>query len=512
MFFAFLETLIESVDFGKLAGAVGVLAGVPIIWALATGLAKRGVKDELKNLNDKLTNAVEDSRLAKQKLSAQDIDIATANQTIAFRDQTITELKLKLSELQRGSNDMLREGQRIYREVVALRLIRTEHMKLIEEHKSAQSHIAKLQDENLSGDEKLREVRGQLEQREKTLEAGERRMKRAMKLEGYLLRAKALQARPKFRPLTERKRPIISLLNLKGGVGKTTLTAHLGAALARKGYRVLLVDLDLQGSLTGLMLPPETINERFAAKKLIQNFFLRAAQVAKPLDTEVPAKIPTVPLTDYIVPVPLVIPPTTSGRQGSISIVPTSDSLAYAELNLTLGWLLKQGERDARFLLRKALHLIGPNRDFDIVLLDCPPLLNISCVNALAASDYLLIPTLLSQKAIERVPRLCHTVARPEFVTQVNSAMKVLGVVANRTYQSELTSKEKFLWQQASTSIKDTTGSTAKQFTCTIPQDAAIVATEEQYTHPKPGSRSETVFDALAEELLQELPDDCRHR
>ncbi len=512
MLIAFLDVLFESIDFGKLAGAVGVIAGVPVIWALASGVAKRGVKVELRNLSDQLANNKEELRLAKQNIVADAIELATLKQTIAFRDQTISEHKLKIEETQRGNIEMLREGQRIYREVVAHRLRRTEHLKLIEDHKESLAHIVKLQDENISGEEKLLAVRGQLEQREKALETGVRRMKRAMKLEGYLLQAKALQVRPKFRPLTERKRPIISLLNLKGGVGKTTLTAHLGAALARKGYRVLLVDLDLQGSLTGLMLPPETINERFTAEKLIQHFFLKAAQIAKPMETDGPAKTPTVPLTEYIVPVPLPIPPTVSGRQGSLSIVPTSDSLAYAELNLTLGWLLKQGERDARFLLRKALHLIGPNRDYDIVLLDCPPLLNISCVNALAASDYLLIPTLLSQKATERVPRLCHTVARQEFVTEVNSAMKVMGVVANRTAQIEMTAKESNLWKLIPSQIKVGGGSPTKQFARTIPQDAAIVATEEQYTHPKPGSRTETVFDALADELLQELPDDCRHR
>jgi cellulose biosynthesis protein BcsQ len=505
MLFAFINTLIESLDFGKLGVPIGIAVAVPFIWGLAHNLVKRGMKAELKNLEGKLANAEEELRLTKQKLAADAIELATSKQKIVYLEQNV-------AELQQKSDQMLREGQRIYRELTAHRLRHKEHLKLIEAHNTAQEHIGKLQDENLSGDEKLKATRAQLEQREKSLATGERRMKRAMKLEGYLLRAKALQARPKFRPLTERKRPIVSVLNLKGGVGKTTLTAHLGAALARKGYRVLMIDLDLQGSLTGLMLPPETINERFAAKRLLQHFFLRAAEVAKPLHGEEPAKVPTVPLTEFIVPVPLEIPATASGRQGSISIVPTSDSLAYAELNLTLGWLLKQGERDARFLLRKALHRLGPNRDYDIVLLDCPPLLNISCVNALASSDYLLIPTLLSQKAIERVPRLCHTVARSEFVTQVNSAMKVLGVVANRTDQIELTAKESNLWNLIPAQIKLGGGAPTKQFARTVPRDAAIVATEEQYTHPKAGSRTETVFNTLADELLKELPDDCRHR
>ena len=63
---------------------------------------------------------------------------------------------------------------------------------------------------------------------------------------------------PAFRPLRERGMAIIALANLKGGVGKTTLAANLGAMLSQH-KRVLLVDLDYQGSLTSLCLPPERI-------------------------------------------------------------------------------------------------------------------------------------------------------------------------------------------------------------------------------------------------------------
>ncbi len=75
-------------------------------------------------------------------------------------------------------------------------------------------------------------------------------MKAALKLEGQLWNARSMQKRPKFRERGRRKRAVVSVLNLEGGVEKTTLTAHLGTALARRGYRVLLVDLDLQKSLT----------------------------------------------------------------------------------------------------------------------------------------------------------------------------------------------------------------------------------------------------------------------
>jgi len=67
-------------------------------------------------------------------------------------------------------------------------------------------------------------------------------------------------------------------------------------------------------------------------------------------------------------------------------------------------WLLGLGRKDTRFLLRRGLHQNRVARRYDIVLLDCPPIFNTSCLNALAASDYVLIPTVPSKSAAERVP------------------------------------------------------------------------------------------------------------
>jgi Mrp family chromosome partitioning ATPase len=91
---------------------------------------------------------------------------------------------------------------------------------------------------------------------ENNLNVERRRVERAMRKDGQTWTEKVLANAPAFKPLEPEGRgtPIISVLNLKGGVGKTTITANLGAALDAMGYRVLIVDLDLQGSLTGLYL------------------------------------------------------------------------------------------------------------------------------------------------------------------------------------------------------------------------------------------------------------------
>jgi predicted GTPase len=106
-------------------------------------------------------------------------------------------------------------------------------------------------------------------------------MKRAMRLEGKVWERKVLQGAPRFRPLAERHMPIISVLNLKGGVGKTTITAHLGAGLSAKGYNVLLMDLDLQGSLSSLFIPESLLVHRSKEKLLLQHYLLNVAERQK---------------------------------------------------------------------------------------------------------------------------------------------------------------------------------------------------------------------------------------
>src|SRR5262249_10345657 len=161
---------------------------------------------------------------------------------------------------------------------------------------------------------------------------------------------------------------------------------------------VLLVDLDLQGSLSSLFINETVLVQRSQEQRLLQHFLINAAEHRK------------ANLLDYCVPI----------FNGDSAIVPSADSMAYAELNLTMYWLLRQGRRDPGFLRRRGLHQRRLTGRFDVVLLDCPPLFNTCCVNALAASDYILIPVLPSRKAAERVPLLLerlqslHRVINPE--------------------------------------------------------------------------------------------------
>ena len=332
----------------------------------------------------------------------------------------------------------------------------------------------------------LEEVKEELARRDRLERSRVNLMNRAMRLQGKVWERKVLQGAPRFRPLAERHAAIISVLNLKGGVGKTTVTAHLGAALSAKGYNVLLMDLDLQGSLSSLFMNESALSERSKKGLLLQHFLLNAAERRKSN------------LLECCFPI----------FNGKSAIVPNADSMAYAELNLTMQWLLRLGRRDTRFLLRKALQQRRVTGRFDIVLLDCPPLFNTCGVNALAASDYVIIPVVPSKKAAERVPLLLE---RMQSLHQViNPQLQLMGVLLNRTHGSSLTAWEQDLWTEMLEHAKDRWRLPVHAFGTSVRQTTEVREGETEFSPPAPGSELHTLFSRLVAEVEARLPGDCR--
>lgn len=314
-----------------------------------------------------------------------------------------------------------------------------------------------------------------------------RRIERAVGSDGFTWTERVRHNAPDFHSLDERRMPIISVLNLKGGVGKTTLTANLGAALSRRGWRVLMIDLDLQGSLTSLFLPEEDQTALAHERKLVGDFLERS------FDAEYPN------LLSYTAPV--------LGADRS-ALVGTVDSLAYAETNLTIRWLLREGTRDPRFILRRELHLRRISNRFDIVLLDCPPLINVSCVNALASSDYVLIPVMPSKPTTDRVPVLLRRML--QFRENINQHLKVLGVVANRTWASDLTSDEKNRLSELVMKGKNAWGEEVDVLRTSIRQSTDLRTAEDEHRPLALSDSMAPVFDLLASEVETRLPTFCR--
>ncbi len=358
-----------------------------------------------------------------------------------------------------------------------------------EERDEVRIELGKAQDE-------LAQARIDQERLQKQSRSLDRRVHAALKMGGQLWLQPPMSGTPPFRPLQERKTPIISVLNLKGGVGKTTLTAYLALGLAKRNYRVLLVDLDLQGSLSGMFVDEEFLTNRDKTEENLRHYL------------EAAARKPRTKLLDYACRLPFAT---------KSAIVGTTDKHAYSEMNLTFQWLLRtghpghqwDGRRDARFLLRRGLHARSLSRRYDVVLLDCPPLINLSCVNALAASDYVLIPATCGRKSTERVPPLIRRVK--ELHDAINPQLKILGLVANRTRSGEkLNSIEQTIWNKLERHAKDELGVEVYTFRQSVPDRAEVRDAEGTLWNPIEGGDLDQAITKLTEEFEGRLPSECR--
>jgi chromosome partitioning protein len=420
--------------------------------------------------------------------TAHDRQVKELREQMHQKDLEIDRLKREGYEKFRAVNEQLQEQlKQAKNEIQALRADRaTAEAAWRSELATVQGECDRLRETGQALTGQLEEAQEDLARRDRVDRTRINLLKKAMRLEGKVWERKVLQGAPRFRPLAQRHAAIISVLNLKGGVGKTTVTAHLGAAFAAKGYNVLLVDLDLQGSLSSLFMSESALVQRSKEGLLLQHFLLNVAERRK------------ANLLECCVPI----------FNGKSAIVPNADSMAYAELNLTMQWLLRLGQRDTRFLLRKALQQKQLTRRFDVVLLDCPPLFNTCCVNALAASDYILIPVLPSRKAAERVPLLLERLQSLHQV--INPQLQVMGALLNRTYASYLTAWEQDLWGEMLEHGKDRWRLPVHAFETFIRQTTEVRDGETEFSPPAPGSELHTLFSRLVAEVEVRLPGDCR--
>lgn len=182
---------------------------------------------------------------------------------------------------------------------------------------------------------------------------------------------------------------IIAVTNQKGGVGKTTTAINLGAALAEIGKSVLLVDIDPQGNAsTGLGIEPR--NRTHTTYDLL---------------------VDEAPLTEVVL-------PTGAPR---LSIVPANQDLSSADIELV-------SNEKRTFLLRDALRdPIVAGLGFDVILIDCPPSLNLLTVNALVAADSVLVPLQCEFFALEGLSQLMLTVR--EVRDTANKSLRIEGIV-----------------------------------------------------------------------------------
>ena len=178
---------------------------------------------------------------------------------------------------------------------------------------------------------------------------------------------------------------IYSIINQKGGVGKTTTTINLGTAMAACDAKVLLVDMDPQGNLsTGLGVSPS--KREFGTYDLLTST-KSISECA--IETDIP----------------------------NLHLVTANESLLGVEIELSTF-------DDSALRLRKSVQDIDK---YDFILLDCPPALNIITLNALAASDGALVPLQAEFYALEGLSQLLKTIK--DISSTINNKLKLSGVV-----------------------------------------------------------------------------------
>ncbi len=131
---------------------------------------------------------------------------------------------------------------------------------------------------------------------------------------------------------------------------------------------------------------------------------------------------------------------------GQLYLAPVNEDFANVENQLMTCWYSGLGGDDVRFRLRSALHSSQLRDFYDVVLIDCPPRLTMGCINALAVSDYVLIPVLLEEISTEAVPRFLSWLKK--FQAHTCEDLGVLGVVGNRAFpRKKLISRQAIIWK-----------------------------------------------------------------
>lgn len=179
---------------------------------------------------------------------------------------------------------------------------------------------------------------------------------------------------------------IIAVANQKGGVGKSTTAINLSACLAERGKKVLIIDIDPQGNTTsGLGV------DKKSTENTLYELLLNEAEIENTIVKDVVQ---------------------------NVDLIPSNINLSGAEIELV-------GIDEKEYILKKIIDKVRDN--YDYIIMDCPPSLNMLTINALTAATSVLVPIQCEYYALEGLSQLIHTI---ELVKdRLNNSLEIEGVV-----------------------------------------------------------------------------------
>ena len=257
---------------------------------------------------------------------------------------------------------------------------------------------------------------------------------------------------------------IIAIVNQKGGVGKSTSTINLGVSLAQHKKRVLLVDLDPQGNLTmGLVTPtPDALENTIAT----QIGLLTAGEDAH--------------LSDCII-----------HSEEGVDILPSNLDLSGTAIGL---WNTVSRETVLKRLLKPI------KSQYDYILIDCPPSLEILTVNALVAADSVIVPVTPDYYATKGLELLTRTIKSIRMT--LNPKLKINGILLT------MTSEQASFYREVKEHVQKNIGKMIPVYQASIPRAVkAAEAPQSQksiFAHQKNGKVAKAYDEAVAELLSRE--------
>lgn len=287
------------------------------------------------------------------------------------------------------------------------------------------------------------------------------------------------------REIIEKRLPVVTVINLKGGVGKSTLSSSLAAYLTMKeSKRVLIIDIDYQGSLTN-SFRRAWVSEN---ERMPKNGFASGAPGFWLQPTATPKDVVEASFD-------------LDSLLRNARLFEADYPFFALENRVYLQWVIRATKDDVRYRLAKLLHSDEVAQRFDFVVIDAPPRLSLGAVNAMFSSTHFVVPTILDRLSIEPIELLLNQITE---LFPADSCPVFLGALPTLTYQNKLSAFEKVLKADLQRTLSNL-GYKDPVFESFVPKRAELSKLSGVRIPYKESSAVRDIFDPVCAELISRI-------